>query len=44
MQTLHALEKTGADGILHFDIPLGKPQTEFEVVVVVQREIGALRH
>ena len=36
MQTVHALKKTGVDGVLHFDIPLGKPEAEFEVVVVVQ--------
>jgi hypothetical protein len=36
MQTIHVLEKTGADGTLHFHIPLGKPGAEFEVVVVVQ--------
>ncbi len=36
MQFIHAMEKTGADGILHFHIPLGKPDAEFEVVVVVQ--------
>jgi hypothetical protein len=36
MQTIRVLEKTGKDGTLHLDIPLGKPETEFEVVVVVQ--------
>src|SRR5258708_5078309 len=28
--------RTRKDGMLHLDIPLGKPETEFEVVVVVQ--------
>jgi len=36
MQTIRVLEKTGKDGTLHLDIPLGKPESEFEVVVVVQ--------
>jgi hypothetical protein len=36
MRTIHVQEKTGADGMLHFHIPLGKPEAEFEVVVIVQ--------
>ena len=36
MQTIRVLERTGKDGTLHLDIPLGKPETDFEVVVVVQ--------
>jgi hypothetical protein len=36
MQTIRVLERTGKDGMLHLDIPLGKPEAEFEVVVVVQ--------
>jgi hypothetical protein len=36
MQTIRVLEKTGKDGTLHLDIPLGKPNAEFEVVLVVQ--------
>jgi hypothetical protein len=36
MQLIHAMKKTGADGILRVRIPLGKPDAEFEVVVVVQ--------
>ena len=36
MQTIRVLEKTGKDGYLHLDIPLGSPESEFEVVVVVQ--------
>jgi hypothetical protein len=36
MQTIRVLERTGKDGMLHLNIPLGKPETEFEVVVVVQ--------
>jgi hypothetical protein len=36
MQTIRVREKTGKDGILHLDIPMGKPYAEFEVVLVVQ--------
>ena len=36
MQTIRVLEKTGKDGTLLLRIPLGKPEAEFEVVVVVQ--------
>ncbi len=36
MQTIHVLEKTGKDGTLHLHIPLGKPESEFDVVVYVQ--------
>ena len=36
MQTIRVLEKTGKDGTLLLRIPLGKPDAEFEVLVVVQ--------
>jgi hypothetical protein len=36
MHTLHVHETTGKDGVLHLQIPLGRPETECEVVVVVQ--------
>ena len=36
MQTIRATEKTGKDGMLSLRIPLGKPETEYEVLVVVQ--------
>ena len=36
MQTIRVLEKTGKDGTLHLDIPLGKPEAEFEDVLVIQ--------
>jgi len=36
METIRVLEKTGKDGALHLHIPLGKPEAEFEVVVIVQ--------
>jgi hypothetical protein len=36
MQTIRVLEKTGKDGSLHLNIPLGKPESEFEVLVVLQ--------
>jgi hypothetical protein len=36
MQTIRAMEKTGKDGMLSLRIPLGAPETEYEVLVVVQ--------
>jgi hypothetical protein len=36
VQTIRVREKTGKDGMLSLRIPLGRPEAEFEVVVVVQ--------
>lgn len=36
MQTIRVMEKTGKDGTLSLRIPLGKPDAEYEVLVVVQ--------
>ena len=36
MQTIRVLEKTGKDGVLSLRIPLGQPEAEYEVLVVVQ--------
>jgi hypothetical protein len=36
MQTIRVLEKTGEDGTLSLNIPLGKPNLDCEVIVVVQ--------
>jgi hypothetical protein len=36
MQTIRVLDKTGKDGMLSLRIPLGKPDAEYEVLVVVQ--------
>ena len=36
MQTIHISEKTGKDGTLLLRIPLGKPEAEYDVVLVVQ--------
>ena len=36
MQTIRVLEKTGKDGMLSLRIPLGRPDAEYEVLVVVQ--------
>lgn len=36
MQTVRVVAKTDADGSLSLRIPLGQPEAEFEVVVVVQ--------
>jgi hypothetical protein len=41
MQTIHATQKTGSDGTLTLSLPLGQPNTEFEVVVVVQPKATA---
>ena len=37
MQTLHITERTGKDGVLHVQVPLGRPEQDFDVVVIVQR-------
>jgi hypothetical protein len=36
MQTIRVLEKTGKDGSLRLNIPVGKPESEFDVLVVFQ--------
>jgi len=36
MQTVRVTERTGKDGVLHVRIPLGMPDEDFDVVVVVQ--------
>lgn len=36
MQTVRVQEKTGKDGVLQVRIPLGVPEREFDVLVVVQ--------
>jgi hypothetical protein len=41
MQTIRAMETTGKDGTLLLRIPLGKPETEYEVLVIVQATHGA---
>jgi hypothetical protein len=41
MQTIRVLEKTGKDGALSLHIPLGQPDAEFEVLVVVQPKSAA---
>jgi len=35
-QTLRVTERTGKDGVLHVSIPLGAPEADFEVMLVVQ--------
>ena len=41
MQTIRVLEKTGKDGTLSLRIPLGQPEAEYEVLVVVQPRAAA---
>lgn len=36
MQTIRMLEKTGKDGVLTLRISLGRPDAEFDVVIVAQ--------
>jgi hypothetical protein len=36
MQTIHVVEKTDKNGTLLLRVPLGKPDAEYEVVLVVQ--------
>ena len=36
MQTIQLSERTGADGTLTLRVPVGRPDTEVDVVVVVQ--------
>jgi hypothetical protein len=36
MQTHRTLSKAGRDGVLHLEIPVGTPDAEFEVIVVLQ--------
>jgi hypothetical protein len=40
VQTIRVLEKTGKDGMLSLSIPLGKPNGEYEVLVVVQPRVA----
>ena len=41
MHTIQTRERTGHDGALSLRIPLGHPDTEFDVVVVVQPKAPA---
>jgi hypothetical protein len=41
MQTIHATEKTGSDGTLTLRLPLGLPETEYDIVVVAQPKMPA---
>lgn len=41
MQTIRLFKKSEADGSLALRIPLGKPKTEYEVLVVVQPSVKA---
>ena len=37
MQTIQISERTGSDGTLNLRVPVGRPDTEFDVVVVQPR-------
>jgi len=43
MQTIQISERTGTGGTLNLRVPLGKPDTEFDVVLVVQPKRAAGR-
>jgi hypothetical protein len=36
MHTLRVTERTGKDGVLHINLPVGTPDADFDVVLVVQ--------
>jgi hypothetical protein len=35
MQTLHVQSQSGADGVLHLDIPVEAPNADYNIVVVL---------
>jgi hypothetical protein len=39
-QTLRVTERTGKDGVLHVSIPLGAPEADFEVTLVVRPKMA----
>ena len=41
MQTVHISEKSGKDGVLHLNIPVGQPDAEFDAVIVLQPKSAA---
>ena len=41
MQTLRISVKSGKDGVLHLRVPVGKADTEFEAVIVVQPKVAS---
>jgi hypothetical protein len=36
METVRVTQRTGKDGVLHVRFPLGRPDEDFDVVVIVQ--------
>ncbi|MBO0700698.1 MAG: hypothetical protein J2P46_20040 [Zavarzinella sp.] len=40
MQTIQTRERTGTDGTLTVRVPLGQPDTEFDIVLVVQPKLA----
>lgn len=43
MQTIRVVEKTDKNGMLLLRVPLGKPEAEYEVVLVVQPKEGVAK-
>lgn len=40
MQTMRVTERTGKDGVLHINLPVGLPDADVEVVLIVQPKTG----
>lgn len=40
MKTIHLRSRVGVDGTLHLDVPVGKPNAEMDVVLVVSAAPG----
>jgi hypothetical protein len=41
MEIVHVSERTGSDGLLRLQIPVGAPETEYDAVIVLQPRTGA---
>ena len=41
MRTIQITGKSGPDGVLHVDVPVGTAETEFDVIVVLQPKPAA---
>ncbi|MCI0640579.1 MAG: hypothetical protein L0Y72_25500 [Gemmataceae bacterium] len=42
MATVRLVERTGKDGVLHLQIPVGQPDAEFEAIVVLHPKATTL--
>ena len=39
METLRVSQRTGKDGVLHLSVPLGTPDADYDVVLVVEPKV-----